>query len=82
MAGQNWLYIGAAFLAGVIFSNMVRKTVGPILPAGIEIPSFYSSSYPAAIDYPSTTRSALAGSVYERDYDNANELNINHLPMG
>lgn len=84
MAGSSLMYIVLAFVAGVVFSNKVREMVDPMLssfPAPFNsVPNFYADSYPATIDYP-TTRTSLAGSVYERDYGNANELNINHLPM-
>ena len=81
MAGSNWMYIALAFLAGVILSNSVRGAVDPMLssfPAPFNsIPSFYAS-YPA---YEYATTDAFAGNVYERDYQNANELNINHVPI-
>ena len=75
---ENWLMLGVAFLAGVVLGDKVKGLVSENL--GFDIPSFYAS-YPAAIDYPQTTRTSLAGNVTERDYDNANELNINHLPI-
>ena len=81
MAGSNLMMIGLAFVAGVLLGDKVRSLVQENL--NIKIPSFYGAySYPAAIDYPSTTRTSLAGSVYEKDYDSANELHINHLPLG
>ena len=79
MAGGGLLWGLLGFVAGVIFSNSVRQMVGPMLPEGMKIPSFYADSYPAEIE--DTTRSSFAGAVTERDYDSALELNINHIPM-
>lgn len=76
MAGSNWLMLGVAFLAGVVLADKVKGFVSENL--NVQIPSFYAS-YPA-YEYP-TTRTSLAGNVYEKDYDNANELNINHVPI-
>lgn len=81
MAGNAMLYGVIGFLIGVIAGNKFREIVDPLLgQVGVSIPSLYAS-YPAGIDYPSTTASSMAGAVYERDYGNANELHINHLPM-
>lgn len=79
MAGGNLMYVAIGFIAGVVMANTVRNLVSQHL--GFDIPSFYAS-YPAGVDYPSTTATSMAGNVYEKDYDNANELHINHLPMG
>lgn len=90
MAGGNLMWYAIAFLAGVVFSSSVRKAVDPILgqlPGDLSIPSFYADSYyndtnayPAEM-YPTTMTSFVAGNVYEKDYQNADELHINHLPI-
>ena len=78
MAGGNLMYAAIGFIAGVVMADTVRNLAMEHL--NFKIPAFYAS-YPADVDYPSTTSTSLAGSVYERDYGNANELNINHIPV-
>ena len=73
------LYGIVGFLAGMVLGGKVRELIAQLPPPlNIDIPSFYAS-YPA-YEYP-TTSTSMAGSVYERDYGNANELNINHVPI-
>lgn len=78
---MNAIIIGLlGFAAGMIFGNSVRSMIQPILPAGIEIPSFRARSYQSNIEY-DTTRSSFAGAVTERDYDSELETHINHIPI-
>ena len=83
MAGGALLYGVIGLLAGVILGDKIREMVQQ--STGFEIPkveyasAYDSYAYPSTVDYPSTTSSSLVGKSYERDYDNANELHINHI---
>lgn len=79
---MNAIIIGLlGFAAGMIFGNSVRSMIQPMLPEGIQIPSFYGArSYQSNVEY-DTTRSSFAGAVTERDYDSELETHINHIPM-
>jgi len=76
---MNAIVIGLlGFVAGVLFSNTVRTAIQPMLPEGMNIPSFYAS-YPANLDY--TSRSSFTGSVDASEYDSASERYNNHIPI-
>lgn len=85
MAGGALLYGIVGLLVGVVLGDKIRSLVSEHL--NFEIPKVeYASAYdayayPGSVEYPTTTSTSLVGKSYERDYDNANELNINHITI-
>ena len=80
------LYGIVGLLVGIIVGDKVRSLASEHL--NIDIPSLYASAYRAgaASAYPASvdmdyTASSMVGKSYERDYDNANELHLNHVTI-